>query len=157
MDLNRAQLIGNLTADPELKQTAGGQSVVSFSVATNRTYTDSSGQKVSQAEFHNIVAWGKLAEIISQYCKKGKKVYVEGRLQTRSWEDQQGVKHYKTEINAENLIMLDRGGEGGQGGYGSGSNDMMAGVTEVAPAAKGGKAKKAEVFEEEISIEDVPF
>lgn len=155
MDLNRAQLIGNLTQDPELKQTSTGQNVVSFGVATNRTYTDNSGQKVSQAEFHNIVAWGKLAEIISQYCKKGRKVYVEGRLQTRSWEDQQGVKHYKTEINAENLIMLDRGNEGGNGGFGGG--DMMSGVTEMAPAASKKSSKKAEAFEEEISIEDVPF
>ncbi|PIV90812.1 single-stranded DNA-binding protein [Candidatus Gracilibacteria bacterium CG17_big_fil_post_rev_8_21_14_2_50_48_13] len=153
MDLNRAQLIGNLTQDPELKQTSTGQNVVSFSVATNRTYTDSSGQKVSQAEFHNIVAWGKLAEIIAQYCKKGKKVYVEGRLQTRSWEDQQGVKHYKTEINAENLIMLDRGGDSGN----NSSSDMMAGVTEVIPASMKKPSKKTESFEEEISIEDVPF
>lgn len=155
MDLNRAQLIGNMTQDPEMKQTSTGQNVVSFSVATNRTYTDASGQKVTQAEFHNIVAWGKLAEIIAQYCKKGKKVYVEGRLQTRSWEDQQGVKHYKTEINAENLIMLDRGGDSSQGGM-SGAGDMMSSVTEVSAAPKS-KTKKAEAFEEEISIEDVPF
>lgn len=154
MDLNRAQLIGNLTQNPELKQTSTGQNVVSFSVATNRSYTDSSGQKVSQAEYHNIVAWGKLAEIIGQYCQKGKKVYVEGRLQTRNWEDQAGVKHYKTEINAENLIMLDRGDSGSGNSSNSTSGDMMSGVTEMAPARK---SKKTESFDEEISIEDVPF
>lgn len=152
MDLNRAQLIGNLTANPELKQTQSGQNVVSFSIATNRTYNDASGQKVTQTEFHNLVAWGRLAEIISQYCQKGKKVYVEGRLQTRNWEDQQGVKHYKTEINAENLILLDRAGGDAQD---RSSSDMMAGVTQVSAAKSA--PKKPEAFEEEISIEDVPF
>ncbi len=153
MDLNRAQLIGNLTQDPELRQTPSGQNVVSFSIATNRTWTDNTGQKQSQAEFHNCVAWGKLAEIISQYCQKGKKVFLEGRLQTRNWEDQSGTKHYRTEIVADNMIMLDRGNAGGMPGSGA-SAGMNAGVSEVkknaAPVAAG-------IEEDEISIEDVPF
>jgi len=154
MDLNRAQLIGNLTQDPEMRQTPSGQNVCSFSVATNRTYTDSSGQKQQNAEFHNCVAWGKLAEIISQYCRKGKKIFIEGRIQTRSWEDQSGTKKYRTEIVVENMIMLDRGGSPAGGGAAA-AGGMMAGVSEVsntpapAPVAAGG--------EDDISIEDVPF
>ena len=154
MDLNRAQFIGNLTQNPELRQTASGQNVCSFTVATNRTYTDSAGQKQSQAEFHAIVAWGKLAEIIAQYCVKGKRVYVEGRLQTRSWEDPNGVKHYKTEVVAENLIMLDRAG-GPSNNNGTGG-DMMSSVTEV-PSSPSAMKPSTLPEEEEISIEDVPF
>lgn len=157
MDLNRAQLIGNITQMPELRQTNTGQNVVSFSVATNRTYVDGSGQKVSQAEFHNVVAWGKLAEIIAQYCTKGQKVYVEGRMQTRSWDDPEGKKHYKMEIVADNLIML--GGKGGSTGGNDSpfSDDMMNSVTEIndMPTSKAKKAKASQ--DEEISIEDVPF
>lgn len=143
-------LIGNVTQTPEMKQTSGGQNVVSFSIATNRVYKDSSGQRVEAAEFHNIVAWGKLAEIIAQYAGKGKKLYVEGRLQTRSWEDQSGVKHYKTEIVAENIILLSGGSGEGRGDMGG---NMMSSVSEV-PAAK---SKPKHLDEEEISIEDVPF
>lgn len=102
-------LIGNLTRDPEMRTTTTGQSVCSFGVATNRTWTDAAGQKQEQAEFHNIVAWAKLAEICSQYLTKGRKVYIEGRLQTREWQAQDGAKRNRTEIVAENMIMLDRG------------------------------------------------
>src|SRR3989339_2248606 len=104
--LNKAMIIGNLTQDPELRQTTSGQAVCSFSVATNRTWKDQSGEKQEQAEFHNVVAWAKLAEIITQYVKKGNRIFVEGRLQTRSWEGQDGVKRYRTEIVAENMVML---------------------------------------------------
>lgn len=144
-------LIGNVTQTPEMKQTSGGQNVVSFSLATNRSYKDSSGQKVEDATFHNIVAWGKLAEIIAQYAGKGKKIYVEGRLQTRSWDDQSGVKHYKTEVVAENIILLGGAGDSNRGGDMGGN--MMSSVSEV-PAAK---SKPKHLDEEEISIEDVPF
>ncbi len=104
--LNKAQVIGNLTREPELKQTANGQSVCTLGVATNRYWNDSSGQKKEEVEFHNIVCWGKLAEICAEYLKKGSKVFFEGRLQTRSWEDDAGVKHYRTEIVANDMIML---------------------------------------------------
>ena len=106
--LNKVTLIGNLTREPELKKTQGGQSVCTFSLATNRTYTDSSGVKKDQAEYHNIVTWGKLAEICGQYLVKGKKIYVDGRIQTREWEGTDGQKKFRTEIVAENMIMLDR-------------------------------------------------
>lgn len=110
MNLNKAMLIGNLTRDPESRTTTTGQTVVNFGLATNHTWKDDSGAKKEKAEFHNIVVWGKLAEICSKYLNKGRKVYVEGRLQTRDWQDQSGAKHYKTEIVADNMIMLDRGG-----------------------------------------------
>ena len=104
--LNRAQIIGNLTRDPELKTTNAGQSVCTIGVATNRKYKDSSGQLREDAEFHNVVCWGKLAEIATQYLKKGAKVFFEGRLQTRNWEDDAGQKHYRTEIVAQEMVMM---------------------------------------------------
>ena len=146
MDLNRAQIIGNITQDLELKQTPNGQSVVSFSVATNRNWTDSSGVKQEQAEFHNIVFWGKLAEIASEYLSKWRRVFVEWRLQTRSWDAQDGTRRYKTEIVGENMIMLD------------GRNNANVGTDSHAPANETPAIqKKAAKQEEEISIEDVPF
>ncbi|MBI2055768.1 MAG: single-stranded DNA-binding protein [Candidatus Sungbacteria bacterium] len=119
MNLNKVIIAGNLTRDPELRQIPSGQTVCSFSVATNRFFTDSLGQKQKQAEFHNIVAWGRQAEIINQYLKKGGIVLVEGRLQTRSWQDQQGVKHWKTEIIAEQIQLGPRSGMSG------GTDDAM--------------------------------
>jgi len=108
MDLNKATLIGNITRDPETRTTPSGTSVASFSIATNFVWKDSAGQMQKKAEFHNIVAWRKLAEICTQYLKKGAKVYIEGRLQTKDWIGQDGVKRYRTEIVADNMIMLDR-------------------------------------------------
>ena len=96
--LNRAQIIGNLTRDPELRQTGSGQSVTSFGVATNRVWKDASGAKQEEVEFHNVVAWGRVAEICAQYLRKGSKVYIEGRLRTRDWEGQDGQKLHTTEI-----------------------------------------------------------
>ncbi len=117
MNLNKAMIIGNLTRDPETRTTPSGQNVTSFGVATNLIWTDASGQKQKKVEFHNIVAWRKLADICSQYLKKGSKVYIEGRLQTRDWEDQSGKKNYRTEIIAENMIMLDTKGTSSNGQY----------------------------------------
>ena len=150
MDLNKVQLIGRITQDIELKQTPNGQSVTTLSVATNRNYTDGSGVRQEQSEFHNVVLWGKLAEIASQYLAKGRRVYIEWRLQTRSWDAQDGTKRYKTEIVGENMIMLD--GKGSDTGMDSGasSNSYEANST---PAVKKTKPKQ----EEEISIEDIPF
>lgn len=107
MDLNKTMLIGRIIQDPELKTTPTGQSVASFSIATNRNWTDQSGQKQEKVEFHNIVAWRRLAEICGQYLKKGSKVYIEGHLETRNWTPQDGIKRYRTEIIADNMIMLD--------------------------------------------------
>lgn len=104
--LNKAQVIGNLTRDPELKTTKSGQSVTTVGVATNRRWKDSTGNYHEDVEFHNIVCWGRLAEIVGEYLKKGSKVYFEGRLQTRTWEDDAGIKHFRTEIVADEMIIL---------------------------------------------------
>ena len=147
MDLNKAQIIGRITQDLELKQTPNGQNVMSFSVATNRNWTDSSGMKQEQVEFHNVVLWWKLAEIADQYLNKWSKLFLEWRIQTRSWEAQDGSKRYKTEIVWENMIMLDSrtDSENFSKKAESSSNNT--------PAVKKTESKK----EEEISIEDIPF
>lgn len=106
MNLNKVILIGRLTNDPEAKTIPSGQTVCSFGLATNRTWTNqSTKEKQEKAEFHNIVLWGRLAEIASQYLKKGSLTLIEGRLQTRSWQDQSGSKRYRTEIVGENIQM----------------------------------------------------
>lgn len=147
MDLNKVQLIWNITQDVELKQTPTGQNVCSLSLATNRNWIDASGMKQEVAEFHSIVLWGKLAEIAGQYLHKGKKVYIEGRLQTRSWEAQDGTKRYKTEIVGENMIMLDGNRDASYTPPTSNNDGFSTG------AVKKSTPKK----EEEISIEDIPF
>ena len=136
--LNKVQIIGNLTKDPELRQTPNGSSVCSFTVATNLTWKDANGQKQDKAEFHNMVTWGKLAEICNQYLQKGKKVYLEGRLQTRDWEAEDGSKRYKTEIVAENMIMLS---QAGQSSYDDNDNSY---ATQTSGS-------------DDISIDDLPF
>ncbi len=110
MNVNKAIILGNLTRDPEVKTIPSGQTVASFSIATNRFWTDkASGEKKKSAEYHNVIAWGRLAEIAQQFLTKGGLVYVEGRLQTRSWEDQQGNKKYRTEVVAERMQLGPRG------------------------------------------------
>lgn len=110
--LNKVQLIGNLTRDPEMRYTPQGTAVCTFGVATNRSWTTDSGEKKDEADFHNIVAWNKLAEICAQLLKKGRKVYVEGRLSTRSWQGQDGTQKQRTEIVISDMIILDKKGEG---------------------------------------------
>jgi single-strand DNA-binding protein len=114
--LNKVQLIGNLGKDPELRYTAGGVAVATFTMATNESWKDQDGNLQERTEWHNIVAWRKLAEICGEWLKKGKKVYIEGRIQTRSYDDKNtGAKRYITEIVADNMIMLDGGrGQGGE-------------------------------------------
>lgn len=152
MNLNKAMVIGNLTRDPEMRTTPSGQNVASFSVATSLTWTDNAGQQQKKTEFHNIVAWRKLADICGQYLKKGSKVYLEGRLQTTDWTGQDGVKRYRTEIVAENMIMLDRAGN--SEGF-SGSN-FNAGQTAPRAAAEELPTINADE-EEEIRVENIPF
>lgn len=146
--LNRAQVLGNVTRDPETRQTPGGQMVANFGVATNRAWTDAKGQKQEEAEFHNVVAWGKLAEICGQYITKGRKVFVEGRLRTREWEGQDGQKRRSTEIVAENVIILDRSGGASSAGPAPSTTPMygndMPSFGNPAPA-------------EEVKVEDIPF
>ncbi len=146
MDLNKVMIIGRLTKDPEGRATPTGQSVCSFSLATNRVYTDAQGQKQDKSEFHNIVAWGKLADICTQYLTKGKQTYIEGRLQTRDWVGQDGVRRYSTEVIAENMIML-----GGPSGSGS---PMRTAPTsyEAAPPANNSTPS-----DDDRTIEEIPF
>ncbi|HUY62712.1 MAG TPA: single-stranded DNA-binding protein [Candidatus Paceibacterota bacterium] len=146
MYLNKAFLYGNLTRDPELRALPSGQQLASFGLATNRTYKDKNGQKQEATEFHNIVAFGRPAEIIAQYMKKGRALFVEGRIQTRSW-DSDGQKKYRTEIVVENFQF----GDGGRGGGSAPSEDAGA----PAAAAKGGE--DIQYPDEDINPEDIPF
>lgn len=146
-------IIGNLTRDPESRTTPGGQTVTNFAVATSFQWTDQSGQKQEKTEFHNIVAWRRLAEIAAQYLKKGGKVYVEGRLQTRSWDDPNtNVKKYRTEIIADNMIMLDRPGSAPQG---------SSNAAQPAPANDFSQEPPIEanptLSANEINVDDIPF
>jgi single-strand DNA-binding protein len=111
--VNKVILIGNLTRDPELRQTPNGQTVVTFGVATNREWVTRDGRRQSLSEFHDVVAWANLAEVCQKYLKKSKLVYVEGYLKTRSWDTPEGIKRFKTEIVVQDLIMLDKRGENG--------------------------------------------
>lgn len=154
MSLNRVQLIGNLTRDPEARQIPGGQMVVTLSIATNLTWTDQSGQKQTKTEYHNVVVWRKLAEICNQYLKKGGKVFVEGRLQTRSWDGEDGVKRYRTEIVADNMIMLDSRGSA----TGAPMMDREAGGIDQPRAEDFGPEPVAVgAGDDEVSIDDLPF
>ncbi len=113
--LNKVLLIGNLTRDPEMRYTNSGTPVVTFGMATNKSWKDSEGDTKELAEFHNLVAWNKIAEICQQLLAKGMKVYIEGSLNTRSWEGEDGVTRYKTEIRVDNMILLDSRGKDGVG------------------------------------------
>lgn len=124
--VNKVIILGNLGQDPEVRSTQGGQMVANLRLATNRSWTGKDGQKQEQTEWHSVVAWGKLAEIIEQYLKKGDQVYFEGRLQTSSWEDKSGEKRYKTEIVAQEMQMLGSGGGSRGGGGGDSSYDNSA-------------------------------
>jgi single-strand DNA-binding protein len=127
--LNKVMLIGNLGRDPEVRSTASGQPVANFTLATSRRWKDKNGQRQEQTEWHTIVCWGKQAEIAGQYLTKGKQIFVEGRLQTRSWDDRQsGEKKYRTEVICENFQMLGQRGGGGAG----------ADIETAAPAGGGG-------------------
>ena len=121
--INKAILIGRLGKDPETRSTAGGQTVARFSIATDEKFTDRNGEKQERTEWHNIVAWGKLAEICGQYLRKGKLVYIDGSIRNDSWEDKEtGQKKYKTEIVAQNMKMLERKSDDEGGSYSGGGN-----------------------------------
>lgn len=130
--VNKVILIGNVGADPELRYTAGGTAVSNFNIATNENWTDSSGERQERTEWHRIVVWGRLAEICNQYLRKGGKVFIEGRLQTRSWETQDGQKRYTTEVVARDMQMLDsRGDFDSAGSMSQGSGQPNEGTREV--------------------------
>ena len=155
MDLNRATILGRLTRDPEARTTGSGITVTNFRVVTSTVWTDAATKEKKEiTEFHNIVAWRKLGEIVAQYLRKGSQVYVEGRIQTRNYEAQDGTKKYRTEIIADNLIML-----GGKSGAASGSSAPQAVANEVPTiqVEEPRPAAPARTDSEEISVEDIPF
>lgn len=149
MYINKAMIYGNLTRDPELKALPSGMQVCSFSVATNRTYNDRDGKRQESTDYHNVVSFGKQGEVIAKYLTKGSGIYVEGRMQTRSW-DKDGIKHYRTEIIADRFEFGPKTAGGGgssapaQGGNDSGAQGNNAPVLPDYPT-------------EEINPEDIPF
>ncbi len=156
--LNKVMLIGNLTRDPEMRYTPQGAAVVTFGVATNRDWKTESGEKKEDVEFHNVVAWNKLAEICSQLLKKGRKVYVEGRLSTRTWQAQDGAQKNRTEVVISDMVILDKKTDD----MGGGEIDIPEPGVEsqevaVKPAKKEAKVEESEVPAEEPGEEDIPF
>ena len=127
--INKVILIGNLGADPELKYTASGTPVCTFRLATSESFKDREGNQQERTEWHRIVAWAKLGEIAAQYLSKGRQVYIEGSIRTRTWEDQSGERKYMTEIVARDIQFLGgpQGGQGGGGGYGGGGGGSYGG------------------------------
>jgi single-strand DNA-binding protein len=154
MDLNKATIIGRLTRDPELRSIPSGVNVCQLGLATNFVYTNQqSGQKVEQVEYHNVVLWRKLGEIAAQYLKKGQRVYIEGRLQTRSWDGQDGQKRSRTEIIADNMIMLDGGRS--DGGSNTGNNQSNNNSSNIAPNPN--EELPTIQTGEDINVDDIPF
>ena len=170
MDLNKVMLIGRLTRDPESRTLPQGATVTNFGLATGRVWKDKDGNQQERTEFHNIVTWQRLAEICAQYLAKGRQVYIEGNLQTRSWEDADGKKNYRTEVVASNMIMLGSKGEGAPAAAVAQApatqttqptqpaetqpqqqSQIQEPVVEPVGATQGGGE------EEEIRIEDIPF
>lgn len=153
MYLNKVQLYGNLTRDPELKALPSGQNVVNFSIATNRVYKDKDGAKKEQTEYHNVVAFGRTADVIGQYMKKGKAIYVEGRIQTRSWETD-GKKNYRTEIVADTFQFGASAPGAGGGSYDGGGRSESRDASQSSPKDDGDAIQYPD---EEINPEDIPF
>lgn len=161
MDLNKVILVGRVTADPQVRSTPGGQSVTTIGVATNRVWTDKAGQKQEQTEFHNVVLWGRQAEIAGQYLTKGAMVLIEGRLQTRSWTDKNGQQRKTTEVMAERMQLGPRAANAGGGGrsFGGGASATPSASDD---GTKGSVPPLDEIpvinlEEDEIKPEDIPF
>lgn len=152
MYINKALVFGNLTRDPELRALPSGVNVCNFSVATNRVYRDRDGKKQEQADFHNIVVFGRQADVVAQYLKKGRSVFIEGRMQTRSWE-KDGQKQYRTEIIADRVQFGPSGGSGGarstSGGQGGGRDSETDSIE--------GQGNGIEYPKDEINPDDIPF
>ena len=151
MNLNKVLLIGRLTGDPQLRTTPGGQPVTSFSIATNRMWTDREGARKQDVQFHNVVVWGRQAEIANQFLKKGSMAFVEGRLQTRSWQDKQGQKRWTTEVICERMQLGPRGGEGG------GFSENRSSGHQGEDAAPHEELPEINLDEGDIKPEDIPF
>ena len=149
MYLNKAILIGNLTRDPELKAIASGNKVCTFSIATNRTYKDSNGVRQEKTDYHNIVVWGKTAENVATYMKKGSQILVEGRMETRSWDDAAtNTKKYRTEVIADTVQF---------GAKSSGGGNSSSTPSQAAAPKKEEEIDTIEYPDEQINSEDIPF
>lgn len=164
MNLNKVFILGNLTRDPELRQTPTGKNVTTFGVATNRAWTSQSGIKQTQTEFHNIVLWGRLAEIAHQYLAKGRLVFIEGRLNTRNWQDQSGQKRNRTEIIAETMQLGPRPASvnAPKPAAPEGGDPRPEYGREVLPEVQLPEVQLDEAIEipredEEIKVENIPF
>ncbi len=167
MFLNKAIIFGNLTRDPERRSLPSGQAVVSMGIATNRVYFDQNKQKHEDVEFHNVVIFGRQAEVAAQYLKKGSSVLIEGRIKTRNWQDQQGQKHYRTEIIAERMQLGPRAA-GSTGSYNSGGSQQQANqpdqnepeipvIEETSPVMENPIIEGLPEDESEIDVKDIPF
>ncbi|MEK7500085.1 MAG: single-stranded DNA-binding protein [Patescibacteria group bacterium] len=166
MDLNKVMLIGRLTRDPEARTTPQGTPITSFSIATGRVWKDQNGVQQEKTEFHNVVAWRRLAEITAQYLTKGRQIYIEGYLQTQSWDDKtSGQKRYRTEIVAENMIMLGNKGDAPTKMTSGTSASFTPNQASAQPSQSFGGASEesqqiaapSNITDEEIRIEDIPF
>jgi single-strand DNA-binding protein len=152
--VNKVILVGNLGRDAELRYTPGGAAVATLNMATTEVWNDKQGQRQEKTEWHRVVLWGKSAESLNEYLTKGKQIYVEGRLQTRQWDDKDGNKRYTTEIRGDRIVLLGGGGgrgAGGGGGYGGASRG--AGTDEISGAGHGAEAPPSEP----LTDDDIPF
>lgn len=154
MGVNKAILIGNLGKDPELRYTPGQQAVATFSLATTERFNDKSGQRQDRTEWHNIVAWGKLAELAHNYLKKGRSVYVEGRITNRSWDDKDGNKRYRTEIVATSIQFLGSGSTGSSQGN---ADSIPMPDSSYAPSNFDSMGSVSEPMSQPIGEDDLPF
>lgn len=166
MNLNKVMLVGRLTRDVEIRNTPSGQTVASLSMATNRFWKDKNGQRQDQTEFHNVVLWGRLAEIAGQYLSKGQEAYIEGRLQTRKYTAKDGTEKRTTEIVGENMQLGSRPQGAGASSYGNnasfGNSSAPAGATAASQPKKEMPAEEIPTInldeeENEVKLEDVPF
>ncbi len=155
MTLNKAMIIGRLGSDPELRYTQSGMAMTNFNLATNEVWNDKSGQRQERTEWHKVVVFGKQAENCAKYLKKGRQAYVEGRIQTRDWEDKDGNKRYTTEIMAQTIQFLDGGGasEGRGASGGSGGGGHQYSEHDAGPPAGGNESN----FDQSFNDDDIPF
>jgi len=159
MNLNKVFIIGRLTADPKLRTTPSGQSVATFAVATNRTWMNKQNEKQEEVQYHNIVVWGRQAEVANQFLKKGGVVMIEGRIQTRSWQDKQGQKQYMTEIISERMQLGPRSGDfsSSRSGSTSGSERDRSDGSSFKDEGKEEELPEIDIEAGEIRAEDIPF
>ena len=147
--VNKVILVGNLGRDAELRYTPGGAAVATLNMATTETWTDKGGQRQEKTEWHRVVFWGKVAESLTEYLTKGKQVYVEGRLETRQWNDKDGNKRYTTEIKGDKIVLLGGGGQRGGGGASRGGGEESMGGTQPSHGA--------DVPDTPLTDDDIPF